>query len=98
MIEAALIHSWVTLLGSLAMIAIVLTAFGLMVGILKPAEAVDRIGAILGIMIVFILIPVLLISAWVGLPLWQKIAVVAVGICVRLWLRPRHAQRGDSRG
>ena len=39
---------WVTLLGMPAAIAFTLTAFGLMLGIGKPADTLSRIGAILG--------------------------------------------------
>ena len=34
-------HGWAVLVGSLAMIALILTAFGIMLGMVKPADAVN---------------------------------------------------------
>ena len=47
MIESNFMQAWVTLAGSLTMIALLLTAFGLMLGIMKPADALRRVGAIM---------------------------------------------------
>ena len=93
MTGSSLMHGWVSILGSLAMIAIILTAFGLMVGIVKPADAVKHIGAIFGIVIGLMVIPGILGSAWSALSLWQQIALIAIGIGVIQLLRPR---RGNS--
>jgi hypothetical protein len=38
-------HAWVTLIQSLAAIALILTAFGLMLGIVKPADALSMSGS-----------------------------------------------------
>jgi hypothetical protein len=64
-------RGWVSLLGLLATIAIILTAFGLMLGIVKPANAMKHLGAIIGIAIALMLIPGILASAWSSLSLWQ---------------------------
>ena len=89
MIESNLMHVWATLLGSLATIALVLMAFGIMLGMVKPAEAVRHCGAILGIIIVLMLGPGILLSAWLSISLWQRIAVLAIGICNWRWRQPR---------
>ena len=62
--ESNFMQGWVALAGSLAMIALILTAFGLMLGIVKPADAVKHVGAILGIVIALMLVPGALVSAW----------------------------------
>jgi hypothetical protein len=86
-------QAWVALTGSLAMIAIILTALGLMVGVVKPADAARHLGAILGMVIVLMFAPGLVMSAWSGLSPWQQIGLIAIGIGVFSWLRPRHQPR-----
>jgi hypothetical protein len=86
-------QGWVVLLGSLAIIALILTAFALMLGIVKPADALKHVGAILGIVIVLMLTTGILISVWSGMSLWQQIALAAIGICVLQVLRPRRQAR-----
>ena len=59
-------QAWVALTGSLAMIAIILTALGLMVGVVKPADAARHLGAILGMVIVLMFAPGLVMSGWLA--------------------------------
>jgi hypothetical protein len=82
-------HWWINLVGSLATIALILTAFGIMLRIVKPDDVLKRIGAILGIVIVLMLMPGILASAWSALSLWQQIVLIAIGIGVVQLLRPR---------
>jgi hypothetical protein len=89
-------HWWINFVGSLATIALILTAFGIMLRIVKPDDVLKRIGAILGIVIVLMLIPGLLVSAWSALSLWQQIVLIAIGIGVVQLLRPR--QQARNRG
>jgi hypothetical protein len=82
-------QGWTALVGSLAIIALILTAFGIMPGIVKPADALKNVGAILCIVVALILIPGVLLSAWSAMSLWQQIAFIAIGIGIFQWLRPR---------
>ena len=53
---------------SLAIIGLIPTAVALTLGILKPADAAKHVGAMLGIVVAFILIPMVLgkpTSVWV---------------------------------
>jgi uncharacterized protein (DUF983 family) len=86
-------HGWMSLLGSFATIAIILTAIGLMLGIVKPADVPKHIGAILVIVIGLMVVPGILVSAWSAMSLWQQVALIAIGVCVILWLRPRRQPR-----
>src|ERR1039458_3091381 len=91
-------QGWVALTGSVAMIALILTAFGLMLGIVKPSDAARYVGVILCIVILLTLAPGILFSAWSAIPVWQRIALIAVGIGVWQVVRPkRHTgrKRGD---
>jgi hypothetical protein len=91
------IQGWVAIVGSLAILAFILTALGLMLGVVKPADALRYFGAILAITIVLTLIPGVLVSAWSGLNLWERIALVVIGIIA--WqlrrLRPKTSRRRD---
>jgi len=75
--------------GSLAVIALILTALGLMLGIVKPADVLKRVGAILGTVIVLLLIPVALANLWLHILLWQRIGFAAIAIGIWRWRRPR---------
>jgi hypothetical protein len=89
---------WVALTGSVAMIALIFTALGLMLGIVKPSDTARHVGAILGIVILLTVAPGILLSAWSAIPVWQRIALIAVGIGVWQVVRPkRHTgrKRGD---
>jgi hypothetical protein len=44
-----------------------------MLGIVKPADALKHIGAILGIVVVLMFIAGVLVSAWSGMPLWESL-------------------------
>lgn len=88
MIGSSLLHGWTSLLGSLATIAIVLTALACMLGIVKTSNAPQRLAAILGITILLIMLPSIVVSAWSGMSLWQKIGLVAIGILILQWNRP----------
>ena len=86
-------HAWVTLIQSLAIIALILTAFGIMLGIVKPADALKHVGAILGIVVVLMLIPDVLMNLWSAIPLWQWIGLAAIRIGIWNWRRPRRQPR-----
>jgi hypothetical protein len=75
-------QGWLTLVRSLAMIALILGAFGIMLGIVKPADVPKRVGAVLGIIIALILVPTLLASLWSAISLWQRLALAAIGFGV----------------
>jgi len=97
MSESNFMHVWEALLGSLAMIALILTALGLMVGTVKSADAPKRVGAILGIVIVLMLAPGILANAWSGMSMWQQIALVGICAGTLMLLRPRRRTRSRER-
>ena len=73
-------QGWTMSVGSLAMIALILTAFGLMLGIVKPADALRRIAAILGVIMLLLVLPAVLVTIWSSMLLWQQLALVAIGV------------------
>jgi len=82
-------NTWMTITQSFATIALILTGIGLMLGIVKPAEALKYVGAILGTAIMVILIPGALANLWSAISLWRWIGLAVIGIVVLQWRRPR---------
>lgn len=91
-------QGWIALTGSVATIALILTAFGLMLGIVKPADALRRVGAILGIVMLLLVLPAVFVSIWLGMSLWQRLGLAAIGIGVWQWRRPRRESRRKRKG
>lgn len=87
------IEGWVAVAGSVAMIALILTAFGLMLGIVKPADALRRVGGILGVVMLLLAFPAVVVNVWSSMSLWQQIGLVAIGTVVWQWMRPRRRTR-----
>jgi drug/metabolite transporter (DMT)-like permease len=92
-------REWMVFTGSLAMIALIITAFGLMLGIVKPADAVKHMGGILASVIILILVAVVLSNLWADISTWQWIGLTAVAIGIVLLRRPqpRSGKRREER-
>ncbi len=86
-------QGWVALAGSLAMIAIILTAFGLMLGIVKPADALRRVAAILGIIMLLMVLPAVIVNVWSSMSLWQRLGLAAILMVIWLLKQPRRKSR-----
>ena len=85
--------AWVSLTQSLAIIALILTAFGFMLGIVKPADALRRVGAILGVVMLLMVLPAVLVDLWSGMSLWQRLTLAAIVLGICLLKRPRRESR-----
>ena len=85
------IHGWSQIVGSFATIAIIITALGTMLCLVKPADALKYCGAIAGIAIVLVLLVSVLVGLWSSMSLWQK-TIVAVIVFAVLWLRRERRQ------
>ena len=94
MYGAFVIHGWSEIVGSLATIAIIITALGTTVGLVKPADALKYCIAIVGIAIVLVMLVSVLVGIWASMSLWQKAIVVLLVFAV-WWLRRerRHPRR-----
>jgi hypothetical protein len=71
-----------SLLGSLATIAIILTALGLMLGLVKLADALKYVCVTLGIVIVCVLLVSVFVGLWSSMSLWQRAILAAIGFGV----------------
>ncbi len=94
---SSFMQGWVTLAGSIATIALILTAFGLMLRIVKPAGVLGRVAAILGVVMLLMALPAILVSVWSAMSLWQRLALAATWIGIWQWCRPRRQTRNNNR-
>jgi hypothetical protein len=91
-------HFWSAILGSAAILAVVLTALALMVGLVKPEDLPRKLGTILGIFVLLTILPDILVSAWVRISLGQQIALAAIGVVVLIFLLPKRKARSGRKG
>jgi hypothetical protein len=84
---------WVTLAGSLAVVALILIGLGVMLGIAKPADAFRRIAAIVVLVILAMVIPPVLANAWSAMSLLQRLGIAALALVIWQWRRPRRRSR-----
>ncbi len=82
-----------SIIGSFALIALVLVALGTMIGRVKPSEVVDHVGVIVGLAIVAILIVSVFVGLWATMSPWQKVILAAIGLAVWQMRRERRSQR-----
>lgn len=94
--ESNFMQGWVAIAGSFATIALVLTAFGLMLSIVKPSDALRRVASILGIVMLLMVLPAILVNIWKALSLWQRLGLATIGIAIWQWKRPRRQQRKNN--
>jgi hypothetical protein len=88
-----IIPGWVALTGSIAMIALILTALGLMFGIVKPVDALRRVAGILAFIMLLLVLPSVIVNIWSSISLWQRLGLAAVLMGIWLLKRPRRESR-----
>lgn len=92
-----LLNGIVGLVGASAIIAIIVTAFGLMLGILKPANATGRIGIIAGTVIALLVLPEIIVNIWRTLPLWQHLGLIVLLVAIAAVALDRGHRRPKGR-
>jgi hypothetical protein len=68
-----------SIVGSFAVMAIIVTALATMIGLIKPADTLKHCGAIVGIAIVLVLFVSVFVGLWSSMSLWQKAVIAAMG-------------------
>jgi len=82
MIGTNLLRGWDGFVESAALVAIVILAIGVMVRVVKPSDAARHLGAILCIVILLIVLPAIMLSAWYSMSYWQQFGVVLLGVVI----------------
>ena len=100
MIGNRLLSTWDALVGSAAIIAIILLAFSVMVNAEKGKEALRRGCALIGVAILLVMLPAIIASLWNAMSFGQHLGIATSLIALFLALlqigtrRPGH--RKDS--
>lgn len=69
---------WDGLVGCLALLGIVVIAFGIMLRIVDVSEGLRRLGLVLGCAVLLTLLPSVIVALWSGLSIWQKIGILSI--------------------
>ncbi len=93
MYEPNVVQGCESIIGSVAVMAIIVSALGTMVGLVKPADTAKYCGAIIGIAIVLVLLVSVFVGLWSSMSLWQKVVVVAIVFGVWRLRRERNRPR-----
>src|ERR1039457_2167425 len=78
MYELNVVQGCESMVGPLAVMAIIGTPLATMVGLVKPADTVKYCGAIVGIAIVLVMIVSVFVGLWSSMSLWQKAVIAAI--------------------
>ena len=82
MIETRLLSLWGGLVGSAALIAIIVLALCVMVSAVKPGDAPRHLGVIVGVVIMLIMLPAIIISLWNSMTLGQYLGIATIFIAI----------------
>ena len=93
MIAGSVLNSVTAIVGMFATIAIMVTGVGLILGTLKPADALKRIGAILGTVVALVLLTNILVNTWSRISAWQQLSLIAIGLMLLLRFGSRKERR-----
>ena len=93
MYEPNVVQGCESIIGMLAVMAIIVTALVTMVGLVKPADTVKYCGAIVGIAIVLVLLVSVFVGLWSSMSLWQKAVIAAMGFGIWWMRRERNRPR-----
>jgi Flp pilus assembly protein TadB len=94
MYEPNVVQGCDSMVGSIAIIAIIVTAFTTMLGLVKPADTVKYCGVIVGIAVVLVLVVSVFVGLWSSMSMWQKAVAAAVGFCIwRVWWQQRQPRK-----
>jgi Flp pilus assembly protein TadB len=93
MYEPNVVQGCESIIGMLAVMAIIVTALVTMVGLVKPADTVKYCGAIVGIAIVLVLLVSVFVGLWASMSLWQKAVIAAMGFGIWWMRRERNRPR-----
>jgi len=76
--QTAIVQWCISIVGSIALLALIVIALGTMVGLIKPAEVMQSVGVLIGIVIAAILLVSVFVGLWSNMSLWQRLASAAI--------------------
>ena len=97
MISARLLSIWDSFLGSAALIALIVLAFGIMMRAVKREDALHHLGVIAGIVILFIVLPTIIVSLWEAMLLRAHIGIWLIFIVTAIYLTAAQRRSNQPR-
>ncbi len=101
MIEARLLSVWDGLVGSAALIAIILLALCVMVSAVKLGDVPRHLGVIVGIVILLIILPAIIIGLWNAMSFGQHLGIATILIAIIFLISAAHRKpkkQGTEKG
>jgi putative exporter of polyketide antibiotics len=80
MIEVRLLSVWDDLMASVALVAIIVLAFCVMVNVAKEGNVLRRFGVIMGAMILLVMLPAIITGLWSAMSFGQRLGITALGV------------------
>lgn len=87
MIETNLMRGWAGIVESVALVAIVLLAIGLIVSAVKLSDIIKHLGIIIGCAILLPILPAIMATAWSSMSYWQHLGIFILGTMIGLSIR-----------
>ena len=82
MIGARIFSVWDGLVGSVALIAIIVLAFCVMVGAVKAGDVPRHLGVIVAVGILLIMLPAIIFGLWSAMSVGQHFGIFVLGVVV----------------
>jgi hypothetical protein len=97
-IETRLLSLWDGLVGSVALMAIIVLALCVMVSVVKRGDVPRHLGVIVGIVILLIMLPAIILGLWNAMSFGQHLGIAVICAAIMLVLgstrrRPTNARR-----
>jgi hypothetical protein len=87
MMETNLMRGWAGIVESVALFALTILAIRLILGAVKSSDVLKNLGAIILTMILLLILPGIMVSAFFSMSYWQIFGLLFLGIMTGLALR-----------
>jgi hypothetical protein len=87
MIKTDLMRGGAGIVESVALVTITILAIGLILSTLKPSDVARHLGTVLFVVILLLVLPAILVTAWCSMSNWQHLGIFILGILIVLSLR-----------
>ena len=81
-----MLSAWDGLVGSVALIAIIILALCVIVRVVKLEDVPRHLGVIVGIVILLVMLPAIIASLWNSMSFAQHMEIAALGVAIALFL------------
>ena len=97
MIESKLLSGWDGVVGSAALIAIIVLALSIMVGAVKARETPRHIAVIASFAILLVMLPAIIVSLWNSMTVGQHLGIAALLIAIIVLISVTHGKARNAR-